>query len=260
MSNEDDSDVPSLSAVERTFMVLDCLSGQASRRMEDIAKGTGLSKATVFRFLHTLERLGYVRCDESGRWAMTLRLFNLGSRALDHIDLIGLARPVAEELRDTIGETVHMGVLDDDQAVYVLKMESKYTIRMHSRVGRHIPLYCTAIGKVLLAWMDEAGRDSALRDCGLVPFTPATVKSRAELEARLAQVRAQGWTADDEEHETGICCLAAPVRDHSGAVAAALSCSWPLFRFDAARKDEYLGHLRRAADEISGRLGWAGDR
>lgn len=248
--------MPRVSAVVRVFSILERLSRERSLSLEELYRSVRLAKPTLYRFLLTLQALGYVRRDEQDRWAITLKLFNTGSRAIDHLDLHSAARPVAQELSDQLGETIHMGVLEADAAVYVLKIESKHTIRMFSRVGRRIPLYCTAIGKVLLAHAHSEERSAILSAIRLVAHTPRTLTSRAALEAELGKVRRQGFALDTEEHELGIRCIGAPVFGHTGEVVAALSASWPSFRFPtdgagpasevvvgaAARISSILGH------------------
>ena len=205
--------VPLVNAAARAFAVLESLSRKRSTGLEELSREMGLAKPTVYRFLQTLQELGYARRDENERWAMTFKAFNVGSRALDHIDLYSAARPIAEALAEELGETVHMGVLEGDSAVYVLKIESKYTIRMFSRVGRRIPLYCTAIGKVLLAYSGPEERKAALEGLRLVAFTPKTITTRAVLDVELKRIRVQGYARDAEEHEGGIKCLGAPIFD-----------------------------------------------
>ncbi len=143
-----------------------------------------------------------------------------------------------------------MGVLEGDSAVYVLKIESRHTIRMFSRVGRRIPLYCTAIGKVLLAFAREDEREPALKGVRQLAFTQKTLTTRTALYAELERIRQQGFALDDEEHEEGIHCIAAPVFDHTGSVVAAISASWPGFRY--GREEEGSqgrpGQARRGAD------------
>ncbi len=163
-----------VNAAARAFVVLERLSRQRTIGLEALAREVKLAKPTVYRFLLTLQELGYARRADGDQWGMTLKLFNVGSRALDHLDLHSAARPVAEQLADDLGETVHMGVLEGDSAVYVLKIESRHTIRMFSRVGRRIPLYCTAIGKVLLAFAKEDERESALKGVRQLAFTRKT--------------------------------------------------------------------------------------
>jgi IclR family transcriptional regulator, KDG regulon repressor len=251
--------VPVVSAAARVLAVLESMSRARSIGLEELSRGVGLAKPTVYRFLQTLQSLGYARRIEGDRWAITLKMFNVGSRALDHLDLHAAARPVAEELADELGETVHMGVLEGDSAVYVLKIESKYTIRMFSRVGRRIPLYCTAIGKVLLAFSDADARKAALEDVKLVAHAPKTITKRSALDAELRKIRSQGFAMDDEEHEEGIKCIGAPVFDREGSLAAALSASWPAFRFEASDQSRSAAAVKAAAGRISEALGFAPD-
>ncbi|HET6410878.1 MAG TPA: IclR family transcriptional regulator C-terminal domain-containing protein [Anaeromyxobacter sp.] len=246
---------PLVSAVARAFSVLERISREPSLSLEKLSRDVHLAKATAYRLLNTLRTLGYVRRDEQDRWAMTLKLFNTGSRALDHLDLYAAARPVAEELAEHLGETVHMGVLEGDAAVYILKIESKHTIRMFSRVGRRIPLHCTAIGKVLLAFAPPAERAATLRAMRLASHTPRTLTARVAVEADLDKVRRQGFALDDEEHEHGIRCIGAPVFGHTGEVLAALSASWPSFRFPADGFQAATEAVRVAAARISSILG-----
>ncbi len=251
--------VPLVSAAVRVLAVLDQLSRQRAVGLEELSRQLKLAKPTVYRFLLTLQELGYARRIDGERWAMTMKMFNMGSRALDHLDLHAAARPIAEELADEVGETVHMGVLDGDSAVYVLKIESKYTIRMYSRVGRRMPLYCTAIGKVLLAWMNPAERDEALEGVRLVAFNPRTLTTRAALESAVEQVRQQGYAVDDEEREDGVHCIGAPVFDYTGSVVAAISVSWPTFRFTPGEEGEKIARTKDAAARISAILGYEGE-
>ena len=247
-----------VSAVVRAFKVLESLSRKPSVGLEELSREVGLAKPTVHRFLQTLQELGYARRDETERWAMTLKPFTVGSRALDHLDLLAVARPIAEELSEELGETVHMGVLEEDWAVYVLKIESKYTIRMYSRVGRRIPLHCTGIGKVLLANATPAGRKALLGSSRLVAFTSKTITTKAALEAELEGIRREGLARDNEEHEEGIHCLAAPVRDREGLVVAALSVSWPDFRYAKGSEAHKIALVKSAAARISAILGYEG--
>jgi IclR family KDG regulon transcriptional repressor len=247
-----------VSAAARALAVLECLSKRRSVGLEELSREIGMAKPTAYRFLQTLQELGYARRDEGDLWAMTFKAFNVGSRALDHADLHLAARPVAEDLAEELGETVHMGVLEGDSAVYVLKIESKYTIRMFSRVGGRMPLYCTAIGKAILAFSGPGERKAALEGLRLVPLTPKTITTRPKLEAELRLVREQGFSRDAGEREEGIYCIGAPIFDRDGVVAAALSVSWPHFRYEAAKEPAMAAAVVAAASRISGLLGFEG--
>jgi len=248
--------VPLVSAAVRVLAVLEKLSQQRTIGLEELSREIKLAKPTVYRFLLTLQELGYARRAENDRWAITLKMFNVGSRALDHMDLHAAARPVAEELAEELGETIHMGVLDGDSAVYVLKIESKYHIRMYSRVGRRMPLYCTAIGKVLLAYMTEEEREAALKGVKFLAVTKNTITSRAALNNELAQILKQGYALDNEEREEGLHCIGAPIFDYTGAVVATLSVSWPGFRYERGEEVDKIAKVKAAAGRISTILGF----
>ena len=218
-----------MSAVERTMLILETLSKAEAINLENMAKMTALPKATLLRFLSSLISLGYVYRDSADQYHLTLKMFMVGSRSLSHIDLVSTAKPFAKKLSQELGETVHMGILEDDEAVYVLKEESSYTLRMYSRVGKIIPLYCTAIGKVFLSEMSNEELDGYLSTHTLKPFTPKSL-DESGLRAELKEIRSRGWAIDREEHEENIVCIASPIRDYSGKAVAAISASWPVFR------------------------------
>ncbi|MFA5699571.1 MAG: IclR family transcriptional regulator [Sphaerochaeta sp.] len=246
------------SGVIRTIMILETLSRHQSINLESLAKETTLPKATLLRFLSTLVNLGYVYRDPHDLYSLTLKMFSVGSRGLEHLDLINLASPIAQRLCEELGETVHMGVLEEDSAVYVLKKESSYTIRMYSRVGKTIPLYCTAIGKILLSDMENQEINAYLERTKLKAFTPNTLTTKDQLLAELKDIRTQGRAMDNEEHEMGTLCIGSPIRDHSGRVIAAMSVSWPLFRFEPEQTDRMSQAIREATDHLSRLMGYAG--
>lgn len=254
--SEAQADKLQTSGVVRTIAILETLSRHQSINLEHLAKETTLPKATLLRFLSTLVNLGYVYRDPSDLYSLTLKMFSVGSHGLEHIDLINVANPIAQELCDTLGETVHMGVLEEEEAVYVLKKESSFTIRMYSRVGKTIPLYCTAIGKVFLSDMTEKELSTYLANVHLKPFTPNTLRTSEALRMELAQIRERGWASDNEEHEMGTLCIGSGIRDYTGRVVSAMSVSWPLFRFNPEEKEHITTSILQACTNLSRLLGW----
>ena len=246
----------SLSSVERTLGILEHLAGHRKINLERLAEETALPKPTLHRFLASLVSLGYVYRDENDQYSLTLKMFSGGSKGLTHMDLTQDARPIAENLGRLLGETVHMGILDDEMAMYILKIESQYTIRMYSRVGKRIPLYCTAIGKILLSHMEEQKLTVFLQKTTLVPFTRTTITTESALRDTLHNVRLHGYAEDIEEHEEGVRCIAAPVRDYTKEVVAGLSVSWPVFRFNEEERESYIKAIQSSADAISALLGY----
>lgn len=252
MERDDDT---RMSAVVRTVSILEALSGVEAINLENLAKATSLPKATLLRFLSSLISLGYVYRDSADLYHLTLRMFMVGSRSLSHIDIVSTAKPFAKDLSRKLGETVHMGILEDDTAVYVLKEESSYTLRMYSRIGKIIPLYCTAIGKIFLSEMNENELSQYISSHDLKPFT-ANSLSEEKLVSELETIRKRGWAIDQEEHEENIICIAAPVRDYSGKAVAAISVSWPVFRFERQKLEENAELIRKTACDISSILGY----
>ncbi|MCH3907301.1 MAG: IclR family transcriptional regulator [Sphaerochaeta sp.] len=244
------------SGVVRTIAILESLAHCTSINLEQLSKQTKLPKATLLRFLNTLIGLGYVYRDPADQYSLTLKMFSVGSHGLEHIDLIGLANPVAQKLCDSLGETVHMGILEGNHAVYVLKKESSYTIRMYSRVGKSIPLYCTGIGKVFLASMTEEELQRYLSSTILKPYTPHTIRDAESLRKELELVRQRGWATDEEEHEIGTLCIASPVKDYTGKTVAAMSVTWPLFRFNRAEQDRITKAITTECGHLSKLLGY----
>jgi IclR family KDG regulon transcriptional repressor len=243
------------SGVNRTILILETLSNINKINLEHLAKKTNLPKPTLLRFLNSLISLGYVYKDYNDLYSLTLKMFSIGSNSLSHINLIDIAAPFADELCSYFKETVHMGILDEDHAVYVLKRESSFTIRMYSRVGKRIPLYCTSIGKNLLSDFDSAALDEYLDSTQIIPFTKYTL-SKEELKKQLFKIKEERWAEDDQEHEEGIICLGSSIRDFSNKVVASLSVSWPNFRFEDKNKQQVIDKIRDTCDKISALLGY----
>jgi IclR family KDG regulon transcriptional repressor len=252
---KNDTSIALVNAVFRTFSLLERLAKKKDYSLDELSLAVGLAKPTTYRFLQTMQEIGYVRRDENDRYSITLKLFNVGSQALDHLDLHDAARPVARALLDRYGESVHMGVLDGDSAVYVLKLDSTHSVCMHSRVGRRVPLHCTAIGKVLLAWRNEEERASIVGGLRMVPYTEHSITAIDSFMDELARVRERGYALDSEEFEVGVRCIAAPVFDYADSCVAAISISRPRFRYDAAHESEWAQGIVDAAAEISRLLG-----
>ena len=249
-------DEKQMSAVMRTISILEALSVVDGINLENLSKTTELPKATLLRFLSTLISLGYAYRDGADMYHLTLKMFSVGSRSLNHIDLINTAKPFAKQLCQDLGETVHMGILEDSYAVYVLKEESSYTLRMYSRVGKVIPLYCTAIGKIFLSEMSDDELEEYFRTNPLKPFTPKSIRTHQALREELERTRQRGWAIDDEEHEENVFCIGAPVRDYTGKTIAAMSVSWPVFRFNSETFQETADKIKAVAAELSKVLGY----
>lgn len=248
-----------LSSLEHGLAVLEALASAREQTLglSELAQRVGLHKTSAARVLATLTAHGYVEQDpRTRRYRLTLKLFELGSLCLARIELVREARPLLENLARLSGEVVHLAVLDQGEVVYVDKVESEQTIRMYSRVGRRSPVHCTGVGKALLAFVDDVTFQSIVAEKGLRRYTPRTITDPERLREHLARVRETGVAFDDEEHEPGIRCVAAPVRDHRGVVVASISVAGPTVRMTHERLQELAEPVRQTAAAISARLGY----
>ena len=247
-------------AVRRALGILDALvDPTASGRLlslADLANVTGMNKATLLRLAEPLREAGLVIRDGEGRFGLGVGALRLGEAYLAGVDLRGAARPVLEELVAESGETAHLVVFDEPYAVYVDKVDSPSLVRMHSRVGGRMPLYCTAAGKAMLAWLPDDVVDRVL-SLPTPPRTEHTLTSPAAVRKDLAVIRDRGWSMDDVENEPDIRCVGAAIFDRSGAVVAACSLSGPDQRITSSRALELGPRVRAAAGAIGRRLGAA---
>jgi IclR family KDG regulon transcriptional repressor len=246
----------SVAAVLKVFAILQALAERSEIGISELSVRLAMPKATVYRFLQTMKTLGYVRQEpDTERYGMTMRMFELGAKALGTPDLVELAKSHMQQLSEATGETVHLGMLIDSEIIYVHKVDSRHMLGMYSRVGRRAPLHCTAIGKVLMAWEAPARRERILQGCDFKRFREKTITSREAFEAELQRTLAQGYGQDREEFDDHIRCTAIPIFDRHNQVVAGLSVSFPTFRYDVAREPELVGMLRDASREISRQMG-----
>jgi DNA-binding IclR family transcriptional regulator len=246
-----------ITSLQRGLRMLQLL-GQTDRGLpaSQIAKLSALPVSTVHRFLVNLESGGFLMRDNAGNYHLGLACVSLGQAAREQMDIRTVSLPHLELLNHRTRETVHLTVRHGLSAVYIEKLDSPQPLRIHSRIGASVPLHCSAVGKVLLAYMDEADRENSLRQMELRRFTENTVGSIQELQTELGKVRKNGYAFDLEEHEPHVRCIAAPVWDHSGAVNASLSVTGPAVRMSTARLREIAPLVCRAGLEISRGLGY----
>lgn len=240
-----------------TLQVLEVLSvSDKALALGDVASAIGRPKGTVHRMLATLVNTGFVIHDgQTGRYRPTLKLWRLGASAVRDLDITKVAVPSLERLMADSGETVHLAVLDPSGGiVYISKVESPQSIRVQTRLGQLGPSWCTATGRVLLAFNREVA-DRVLAQ-KLDPRTPKTVTDPRRIRTILAEVREKGYAVTRAENHPEMGGIAAPVRDHSGAVVAACGLGIPAFRMDRPLLERSIPLVLRASGEISRQLGY----
>lgn len=246
-----------IQSVDRAALILARLAGRGGcASLADLARDLELSRSTVHGLLATLRRHGLIAQDEDSRYVLGLKLFEWGSVAVSRLDLRKVAGPVLERLVDQFHETVHLVLSDGLDVVYIDKRESPQSMTIVSQVGHRLPAYCTGVGKAMLAFKPEAELDELLAEVVLRPRTKNTITNKTALKSHLAEVRACGYALDNEEIIEGLRCVAAPIRDHTGQVVAALSVSGPSVRLSAKKIGQVIPAVMKGAADISHRLGF----
>jgi len=245
-------------SVVRSLTVLEVVALHAHQpmRLVDVVSRTGLPKTTCHRILNVLAEGGLLRVDEQGRFGPGALLLAMGMNFLKQTDVRVLARPQMEKLTAHTQETCHLGVIQFPWVVYLEKVESPLAVRMHSEVGALNPLYCTGLGKALLAYSTQGFIDE-IANSPLEARTPQTITDPQELQAELARIRERGFAIDDVENEDGIRCVSAPVFSHDGSAIAAISLAGPETRLTLAVANELGPLVAKAALDVSEQLGYS---
>ncbi|MYV47389.1 IclR family transcriptional regulator [Streptomyces sp. SID2888] len=246
-------------AVTRTLDILELfLDGEGTLSAPDIVRKLQLPRTTVHELVSTLVARSYLAPvpDQPGRYRLSVRLYQLGSRYAEQLDLAAEGQQVARSVAETCDETVHVAILEGTTVIYVAKVDSTHAVRMVSAAGRRLPAHCTAVGKMLLASLPESELAARIPDgTELVPMTPHSIPDPAALRSVLAEIRTCGIAVEERESNPDVSCVAAPVRDRSGQVVAALSISVPMIRWSEERRAELEQLAVKGAAELSERLG-----
>jgi IclR family acetate operon transcriptional repressor len=245
------AEAPPIESVDRALRLLQELGRHgAGATLEELADATGLPKSSVHRTLAALRGREFAVQQDDGRYLAGSELLRVAFDFYDRVDVRIVLRPLLLRLRDELNETVHLGVLQGGDVVYLDKLESRHPIRLTSTVGGRNPAHCTAVGKALLAWAypnDEEIRGWIARFRPLERRTPASIVAPDALVREMARIRTDGFARDMEESEVGVRCLAAPVFLGSSRPRAAVSISAPRDRLPATRIKAIAPSLVRGA-------------
>jgi DNA-binding IclR family transcriptional regulator len=242
--------------VLKALDTLECLAGaDEPLTAHQVAREIGLSRTTAYRLLSTLATRGYVMSDNNGRYQLGLSLLRLSQTILEHLELPALAKPILREACRLSNETIFLGIRDGAEALYIERVESSQPVRLCSVAGTRNPLYCTSLGKAILAFLPEDQRASLIDQFTLVGRTAHTITDKAVLAEELSLVRDRGYALDDIENEEGVRCVGAPIFDHSGGVVAGISIAGPAYRLSLDRLLQYVPVVMSAAKAISAKLG-----
>ncbi|HEV2463354.1 MAG TPA: IclR family transcriptional regulator [Acidobacteriaceae bacterium] len=245
-----------LHSLDRAVSVLEVLGeSDGPLSLADICERMGLHKSTAHRSLMVLERSALIERTPENRFRLGLKLYELGNRAVEQIDLRTRVHPYFRRLATQVGETVHLSVLQKTSVVYLDKVEPNRRVCMSSKIGTSNPVHCTSMGKAMLAFQTEEAIQQIIAKIRFVRYTPKTITSRELLLKSLEKVRRRGYAIDDEEIELGVRCIGAPIFDERRRAIAAVSVSGPSSRITAQRVPAIAEQLQRCCKEISASLG-----
>lgn len=241
----------------KAFTLLELFSNSKSQwGVREMARHIGVHESTTYRLMSTLESLGILyKNPENDKYALGLKLHELGSRVKIYDSLVQLSRPDLIRVAHEIEETVHMGIWHRKGVLMIDKVESDKGLRLDSRIGQISPAHCTGLGKVLLSYNERSILDKRLEKQGLESYTPHTLTSKTELFKNLDLIKERGFAIDRQEFELGLICVAVPVFNNNGQIIAAISAAGPSDRFKESHLQSYLEILKKGSEAISNKIG-----
>ncbi|MGH9327163.1 MAG: IclR family transcriptional regulator [Terriglobia bacterium] len=244
--------------IDRAFAILDVLAASArGQSLTQLTHRLGLSKSTCHRLLKILERYRFAEKDPlTSKFRLGGRVLELGAQAAAQIDVIQEAIPFLERLSQETRETARLGVLTDLEVVSIATADGHHALRMSPTLGRRSPVYCSSLGKAILAFLPEEKYRIIMSGCRLRPFTRNTITRRSDLRMELTRIKKRGYAIDQEELESGLSCIGAPVWDYSCKVVAAISIAGAAQRFGREQLPELAQFVMSAAADLSRRLGY----
>jgi len=248
----------SVPSIERALSILQCLG--VSKRgfsISELGRRLKIPKSSTHLILTTLERRGFLQKNtQTGRYHFGLQLVSLSRSALENLDLREEARPFLRSLMQESGLTVHMAVLERDEAVIIEKVEAPGFVRLASWIGRRLDVNCSGVGKVLIAFLPNDDLDYLLRTKAFARHNSRTIISKGALRRELMLVKQSGYALDNEEDEPGVCCIGAPVFDENNRTVAAISVAGTTSQVGLDRVPILARQVMRVARAISARLGY----
>ena len=245
-------------SLERGLRIIEAIATiSGSATLAEISRKTALPRSTAHHLLHALVEFGYLDQDDDRRtYRLAPKLFRLTGRTWTREQLAEISMPFLDELSQRTGEGTSLAILRDGVVTVIAKRDPVGPVRVVQEVGARRPIYCTAVGKALAAWLPEQELNGIIGRTVFEQKTAKTIITPAAFRRELARIRATGIAIDNEEHIEGIRCLATPVRDYSGEVRASLCVLGPKNHLPQRRMMEVRRVLTGVAADLSARLGY----
>jgi len=254
----DDQKKYSVRVLEKSVKIFDIFSyGDESFTLSEIRKKTGLPKTTVFRILKTFENAGFFKYDPAQeKYSLGLRFLELGGLVYSSLSVRKAAAPYMDALSNSLKATILLGVMKDDQLLYIDKREMDSIIRVTSHIGLKRPPYFGMLGMTLLAYMDKTEIHRLLRLYPPTKITPKTITNTRLIIKKLDEARQNGYYMEQDEIVEGLLGIGVPIRDFSGTVVAALGATQPVFQIKEGTLESTISQLLDASRSISKELGY----
>jgi DNA-binding IclR family transcriptional regulator len=250
--------MPIIQAVDRALRILDLFDEyETELKITDISEKMVLHKSTVHSLLKTLQKHQYIEQNpENGKYRLGLKLFERGNFVIQSLDLRTIAKEHLLKLSKQTGKTIHLVILDGKEGVYIDKVESSGATIVYSKIGRRVPIHSSGVGKALVAFKTNEELQTILEDYNYVQQTPYTITDRENFLKEVELIRERGYAIDNQENEPGVFCVAIPVRDHTGQVAAAISMSTTVSQVKEEVLNQNVELLKNTANQLSQKLGY----
>lgn len=246
-----------IQSLDRGLQILGILGKKRSAGVTELAKELGVDKSTAFRMLDTMMRHNLIQQDENtAKYKLGIGILRLSQQLLNNLNIINISRPFMRALVDFTNESAHLCSLSNDKAYVVDQVISNSIIKVSATIGLEEPIYCSSVGKCILAFMTEEKREKILEKIDLKPYTSKTITSKEMLIAHLEQIRLNGYALDDEELNVGVRCIAAPIFNHMGKVKNSIGISGPATRMDTENISIYSEKVKETARLISQKIGY----
>lgn len=245
-----------IQSIQKGIIIIELLAKeQREMSLTEISRVLDWPKSTVHGIISTLRDFDYIeQSDKTGWYDLGIRFFEVGNIVARKWDIGEVARPILKRLNEQTGETVQLAVEQQGEVLYLEKLESTNVIRLVSQVGSRLPMHCSGLGKVLMAYMDESRVRQIIRDHGLAKFTDYTISTQQALFRELELVRERGYAMDNNEIMIGLRCIAFPIFDGNGDATYSISISGLIHHLDGTHLERCTQLLKKAANDISTQL------
>lgn len=249
-------------SIIRAFKIIEAFNRKHKElSISDLADKTSLSKSTVHRLVSTLVELRILKQNPDNlRYQLGLKIFEIGQIAYHQMDLRHIAKESLERLSQLTGETTHLVVMDENEILYIDKIDSFQAVNMTSYIGQRLPAHSSAVGKILISYFSEEQLENYILCKGLPAKTKNTITDPDILKEKLIQVKKQGYSIDNEENEPYVRCVATCIKNYQGNPVAAISVSGPVMRMTDGKIKTITKEICSTAEEISALLGYKEDK